>query len=539
MGPLLRFLSFVMLMGACSDYSVTKIEDPPPAPVVTPDIVVEPTVIDFGTLSADGSTTTETITITNAGSDTLNISNVQLDSTDAVFTLSSLTGNDSLEPDENATFTVTYDPETYETNSNTISITSDDPNEPTTSVALSGVGSSPLIDIQPNNFDFDYVLIGCEETLTVTISNIGDSDLIIDQIDYYITYPADLSIEDYEDVHGPLPWTIAAGDSVELQINYAPTDVDMDAGIIEVYSNDPQNAIADADQIAEGTYPSIYEETFTQEEITTADILFVVDNSGSMSSNQTQLALNFDTFMNVFITSGIDYHIAFITTDSYDLEGALITTATTDPAAVVADIIDNIGTHGSTNERGIYFSYYALQSGYEAGPGSDFWRADSKLIIIYVSDEDDHSSGVTPTMLKNYTVLEKGGASYVTAHAVAGDYPGGCTANGGAQEAFEYYTIVNYLSGTFLSICEDDWGTPLETLAHDSILKSSFTLAQAPIEETLSVYVDGVENTDWTFDASTNAVDFSNSTTPDSGSSILVSYAPVADCPEEESDTGI
>jgi hypothetical protein len=306
-------------------------------------------------------------------------------------------------------------------------------------------------------------------------------------------------------------------------------DLDLDYGNIEVYSNDPYTPVANAEQIAEGSYESMYEETFEQDEIDSVDILFVVDNSCSMNGQQTQLSNNFDTFMNVFQSSGIDYHIGFITTDSDDMLGDIITTATVDPVTEVVQIIDDIGTHGSSNERGIYQAYQALQTGNDFGPGSTFWRNDAKLIVIFVSDEDDHG-GTTPTTFKTYTVAVKGGADYVTAHAVAGDYPGGCTANGGAFEAYEYYTVVSYLNGTFLSICQDDWGTPLETLAHDSILKTSFTLTKTAVEETIYVEVNGTESTEWTYDPTTNALSFNEGYTPPSGADIYVSYNPVSTC---------
>jgi len=537
MGHLLKLLPFVVLLGACSDYSVTKIETDNPPPPENPDILVDPTLINFGTLNADGDTVTETVTITNGGTDTLDIDSIQLDIASSAFTVSSLVGNDSLEPEESATFTVTYDPETYETNSNSVSILSNDYETPTVPVTLVGDGSAPVISVEPETFDFNSVLVGCEESLDVTITNIGDVELVIDQIDYFVTYPADFAIEDYEDTYGALPWILAPGDAVVLQVQYYPTDIDTDAAVIEIQSNDPQTPLASADQVADGAYTSTYEETFEQSQIDAVDILFVVDNSCSMNDKQTQLATNFDTFMNVLDTSGVDYHIGFITTDSYHAEGTLITTSTLDPVSEVATIIDDIGTQGSASEKGLFYSYYALQAGYDFGPGSDFWRTDSKLIIIYVSDEDDSSSGITPTSIKTYTVAAKGDADYVTAHAVAGDYPGGCTANGGAQEGTEYYTTVSYLNGVYLSICEDDWGTPLETLANESILKSSFLLTQEPIEQSIYVKVDGVTSTDWTYESTGNVVVFDNSNIPSAGSEIYISYAPIYDCPEEK-DTG-
>jgi hypothetical protein len=91
--------------------------------------------------------------------------------------------------------------------------------------------------------------------------------------------------------------------------------------------------------------------------------------------------------------------------------------------------------------------------------------------------------------------------------------------------------LVTYLNGSFLSICADDWGTPLETLANESILKSSFTLAQQAVEETIYVEVDGVQVTDWSYDSSTNAVSFDEGHIPASGSNIYISYNPVSICP--------
>ena len=90
-----------------------------------------------------------------------------------------------------------------------------------------------------------------------------------------------------------------------------------------------------------------------------------------------------------------------------------------------------------------------------------------------------------------------------------------------------------------MSICEDDWGTPLEILANESILKSSFTLDRDPVEETIIVVVDGVEEPNWTYDASDNAISFAEGHVPAAGTSILISYSPISDCPKDTGDTGV
>jgi hypothetical protein len=495
-----------------------------------PNITVRPTSIDFSALNADGESATETITIGNNGNETLNIHSISLGSDGGVFTITSLE-TDAIEPGESGTVEVTYDPRTYEENAGTIMVYSDDPDEGEVPVSIIGSGDAPVIWLDPDDYDFGTTLVGCDITQEIYIWNAGNVDLVVDQVDYYITFPADLGIYDYETLNGPLPWTIAPGEFAILEIYHNPMDLEADAGDIEVHSNDPFTPVANAIQTAVGSYESMYEETFDQDEVSEVDILFVIDNSGSMSGNHTQLSNNFETFMNVFIASGIDYHIGFVTTDDSTMQGGLIDTSTVDPVGDVQTIISDIGTRGSATEKGIEHAYEALQTSADFGPGSAFWRTDSKLIIIFVSDEDDSSLSVSPSTLQTYVVAVKGGADYVTAHAVAGDYPGGCATNGGAAEGYDYWTAVNLLHGTFLSICADDWGTPLETLANESLLKNSFSLAKQAVEDTIYVEVDGVESAEWTYDSTTNAISFNEGYTPTAGSNIYVSYNPVSECP--------
>ncbi|HBZ39146.1 MAG TPA: hypothetical protein DEO59_11960, partial [Balneola sp.] len=402
-----------------------------------------------------------------------------------------------------------------------------------------GEGAAPIIDINPEIYDYGPTLIGCDKTLVVNITNIGNLDLEITEINYYVTLPANFDIELNESLYGYLPWILEPGETKTVEIYYWPSEKEDDFGYIEVISNDPERPAAFADQEGEGVHTAPMEDTFDQKEISSADILFVVDNSCSMGDKQTQLKNNFDQFMNVFAASGVDYNIGLITTDSYDLVGPLITPSTTDPVAELVNQVDSIGTNGSISEMGIYYSYYALQAGYPAGPGSTFWRTDSRLVVIYISDEDDYSgTAVTATMLESYVLGAKGSLDYVVAHAVAGDYPGGCATNGGGLEAKIYYDLVTALNGSFLSICQDDWGTPMQSLATNSILAKSFVLSLLPIEDSISVTINGVIVTDWYYEPSNNSVYFFETSIPPAGSEVIITYSPLPDCGNDTGDTG-
>ena len=93
---------------------------------------------------------------------------------------------------------------------------------------------------------------------------------------------------------------------------------------------------------------------------------------------------------------------------------------------------------------------------------------------------------------------------------------------------------MNLTGGTFLSICAEDWGTPMEELARDSMAVIQFILSEIPIEDTIEVTVDGTIDTGWSYDIVSNSVTLNSA--PSDGSKIDISYAVIGEC--EEEDTG-
>jgi hypothetical protein len=506
---------------------------PPPPPPTYPDIHVVPTVIDFGNLNADGEIGAEVVTVSNVGDATLDIQEIKYDLGGAIYTLTGI-GDTTIEPGEESQFVATYDPATYETNLDAILIKSNDPDEAVVRIPVLGNGSAPVIDLYPDYYDFGVTYIGCDDYATIAISNVGNVDLIVSDLDYFVSFPTDLLIETNEALYGPLPWTIPPGEARIVDVGHIPLDEIDDEGFLQVESNDPADPIVLANQDANGEYSSRTEEVFEQEEISAADIIFVVDNSGSMSIWQTALADNFNSFISVFISSGVDYQIGVITTDDASFVGPVITSATLD---VVGEFTlqAHVGTYGSPHERGLEYAKECTSLGGDAEYGSSFTRSDAKLIIIFVSDEDDHSTGMPSEYVAHFQSL-KTSDSLVTAHSVVGDSPIGCTRTGGsswerADAAERYIEVAADMGGEFISICSEDWGMEMETLARDSILQRSFSLSDTPFEETIEVEVDGVSVTDWTYNEEENAVYFEEGAIPGAGTEIGIAYAVLAECP--------
>ena len=528
---------FLLVAGCTSDYKISRnIEDPAPG-VTAPEIEVDPTHHSYGALSAGSETADVVINIDNIGNGDLDISDIYLHSSVSNFSIiSSPLG--IVESYESVQLVISYSPGTYETNHETVSIVSNDEDEPIVNVLLDGSGDAPVITVSPDYHDFGNVYLGCDDSTVVEIGNIGNSNLILSDIEFFASLPVDFSMEDYESSWGSLPITISPGSNISLTIGYEPLDTLDDASYIEISSNDPATPIAYADQDGLGDYEMWITDSFTQDGTVDVDILFVIDNSGSMGSNQTNIKNNFDTFMNAFVSAGVSYQIALITTDSSDFVGDIISNTTADPITEFNNQIDSIGTRGSAYEKGLWFGYESTTSG-DASPGSatGFFRSDARLVVVYVSDEPDFShqtygSGGSTTMThSDYSaslLSLKTSSALVIAHAIAGDYPSGCTSNGGAQFGEGYYDVVSDLGGTFMSICASDWSVTMDTLARESIAMSVFPLSKSAIEDTIQVLVDGVASSDWVYDEIENAVSFT--VAPADGSSIDVTYALWSDC---------
>jgi archaellum component FlaF (FlaF/FlaG flagellin family) len=530
-------VSTFLLLGSCTDYSVNKIIE------TAPEIVVDPVEHDFGHVNAQGVSETTNIHISNAGSEDLLISSINVVGS-ITFSMSAL-GAHSIEPGDTTTVNVTFNPVTYENSIAQVEIRSNDEDEALVIVPLVGAGDAPVVYVAPDEYDFGSVVLGCDDEVNILIGNIGNVDLEINNIDFFASVPVDFYISNYELEHGPLPWTIAPSAVNIITVAYEPLDLLDDGAWVEVHSNDPIDPLVGVDQLGIGDYAGMITETFEQVGTIKTDILFVIDNSGSMSRNQSNIKDNFDYFINVFNAASADYQIAFITTDDQNfVDGKIVSNLSTDPVAEVAEIIDHIGTSGSATETGVYYTWYSMQPGGDAELGGAFSRADSKLVVIYVSDEPDFAERFTTmTWLQFADDLksQRSSNALVSAHAVAGDYPSGCsTSFGYAQFGSGYYDVVTELGGEYMSICATDWGNQMDTLARETIASSIYYLGSNPIEPTIEVVVNGIIVTNWEYDEILNAIVFD--TAPAEKSITDITYALWGDCGEKKAtagDTGI
>jgi len=513
-------LFLLSLLVGCSDISLGKIE------LRESEILVHPTHIDFGNLISGFESDQKSFTVVNTGDDDLIITSPFLLSGVEKFGIEPREEDIVISAGELIEFYVSYTPETFEHNIDSIKFLSSDEDEPELTVTLEGHGDAPVMSVNPEEFDYGDISIGCDNEERITITNTGNITLNIESVIQMVTQPIDIILE-FGSLP-PLPWNLEPGISVDFLVSYVPDDVGQDDSIITISGNDPYIPVVETFQTGRGDVEQYYYETHIQEEVQVLDILWVVDDSGSMNRIQSNLVSNMQMFMNVFANSQSDYRMSVIST-SDPMIYQVITPSHPDAILAMQQEVA-VGIHGSGTEMGLEMAFWALSDPASAGAGGMFFREQADLVVIFVSDEPDHS----PRAIYDYTSFFENlkPIGMFIPYAVIGDVPGGCQAvhfNGGTygvQAGEGYWDVVDYFSSSWFSICASDWGTQLQTLASDITGRWSYTLGEPdPIVSSIEVNINGQISADWSYNSNTNAVEFVSGIVPDSGDTIEINYA--------------
>lgn len=539
MNRIATFLTALGVIAGCTEYEITEDKDVQKDldEDGVPDILVDPTTIDFGDVYVDGvkgaappDEVTEVVTITNEGDVDLHIAEIELDSDGGPYTLGTITSV-LIQPGGTAQFTVTFHPLTANAASGKVYINSDDPDESVVEVDLLGTGIAPIIDVSPDDYDFGTLYIGCDALQPITIANIGNAELIVSDMEF-ATGSTDLEFDDATDVNGSLPWTIEPETSVEVYVAYVPYDEYEDKSWLSITSNDPYTPSVMAKQQGIGALYGENTDLFEQPLKGMTDIVFAVDRSCSMSDDITNVQNNFDVYVNTMASLDADFHVIATVEDNGCINGSDLyidsTYSASDAQTVITTMINLGVSYGSNTERAFMLEEAFLAEVGSGGCNEGSLRDEATLNLVGVSDEPEQSVNNYAYYVALFQSL-KDNPDDVIFHAIGGDYPSGC---GTASAYTGYYEAVVATGGIFLSICATDWGSHLEALAEGSTADlSTFELTDWPVPDTIEVRIDGVQTSvGWEYTSSTNSIDFETDYIPEGGSTIEVSYALYGDC---------
>jgi hypothetical protein len=237
------------------------------------------------------------------------------------------------------------------------------------------------------------------------------------------------------------------------------------------------------------------------------DLLFVIDNSGSMQEEQANLITNFPKLINVLEQSQLEYRVAVTTTarnynyfitvggmtiplSTMGESGAMLKKGTMtkrwidkgDPDVVgTFSALANVGIYGSGDEMPLGAVRDAFEDRMTDGTNTGFRRDDALLGIVILTDENDCSYETPVTFPDGETFLCESMmepvASYKTfldqytgnptrwaASIIAGPGPGDCSSMfGDAVEAtrlIEFKSLVG-ANAILSSICDGNLSTGL------------------------------------------------------------------------------
>ena len=516
-------LAGMLATGGCNDQGLSQIPEPE-----YPAIEVDKESIEFGSLEIGMDPQQAEVTITSVGDADLTVSDLYIDGPEH-FELFVQDTPVVMEPGALIKARVQFTALNGADVNGSFWIGSDDPDRRNVEVLLHGAGLGPAISIDPSVFDFGNIGVWCEEETEVLIKSVGTSPLTIDSWEFTAVPSLTAMTFSTSELYQGLE--LDPGESAAVIVTLAPVDLEQYEGLLTVSSNDPAYPQAQGVQTGAGSGGEWITDYFVQEGTNWTDILWVVDNSESMTEEQNQLGDDFTYFHSIVNTAGVDYHIATVTTDDADFQGntKVIDPSTPNGAQVFADNC-NVGVNGSWDEMGLKFGWDALQMAVNnTPPNQGFLRTDAGLRVVFVSDEMDVSPGNWSDYVTDYQSL-KANPDHVILSAICGtdgSQADTCWGQGGqAMGGHGYVDAVNATGGILGCICDSSWSTTLTNLAWNSMsLANTLELSETPIPSTITVKANGVQlNQGWSYEAAINAVVLEPSYIPDNGDEIEVHY---------------
>ena len=280
----------------------------------TPQISLSSPSIQFGTVGV-GATSNLSLTISNTGTADLTLSVVSVSG--AEFGVSGITTPKTITAGQSLLAGLSFHPTTSGAATGTLTITSNDPTNPTTTITLGGAGSSATfgqLQANPASLAFGSVNAGSSVTKQISLSNTGTAAV---QISGIAASGAGFSVNGIT-----TPFTLPATATALLNVVFAPTTGGNVSGNVTVTS-DATNSPLTISVAGSSAQPglSITPSSFAFGNVTdgqTKSQTFTLTNTGSASLTISQLSV-----------SGAGYSLSGLATPSSIAAGASATFSAT------------------------------------------------------------------------------------------------------------------------------------------------------------------------------------------------------------------
>ncbi len=516
---------------------------------------LEPTALDFGRVPV-GAEVTLGVALRNIGASACYLAGMQLVGGSDVSFSATPVGNAVVQSGQKATLLVKFKPGAEGSFSGLAEAWVNNPSAGHPTVELRGEGVKGCFAVQPASLEFGTTKLTCgARTKELVAFNscpgpVTLHGLKLEQVgtEFALSGP------------GAFPVDIPGGSKLLLSASYQPVDDGDDAAALRFNLGD--GAVHTAGLVGRGVTKAEQTDRFVQQAEAKVDVLFVVDNSGSMMEEQQSLGQNFASFLSAASAASVDYHIG-VTTTGIDpspggwsacpggVEGGeagrlfppngssprIITPKTPNAASVFATNTRVGVCHW--NEQGLEAAYRALSEPLMSsvddartplandGNGG-FVRPEAKLAVIVLSDEEDFSNRSVEAYKTHFLALKGNDPSKFSFSAIVG--PSNlATCPSASSAGNRYIQLAEATGGVVESICTPNWADSLRKLSESTFGPNRvFKLTERPEPadgSRIVVRVEGVEvGSGWSYDADTNAVVFDAKAAPPAGAIVEITY---------------
>lgn len=224
------------------------------------------------------------------------------------------------------------------------------------------------------------------------------------------------------------------------------------------------------------------------------DILWIIDNSGSMGSHQQRVIDNTTTFMQLFFDKRLNWKMGLLSTSDYQTPYIGFTpdkplnSTMPDAVAKFQAAVRALGTSGSSTEK----TFQPLVDKLTRFP--DFVRVGSAFAVIMVTDAAEQS-GAARDWLTEFKKATSN-ASGVYGYGVFASADFGCSGEGFNYAGSPYETFLKGLDAyKTLTLCDPDFGKVLAEISNDLVSRAAYywiPLPFRPKAKTIVVSYKGV-----------------------------------------------
>lgn len=392
---------------------------------------------------------------------------------------------------------------------------------------LATVGTACLV-LPSQTWRFGAVAVGCSSgARTLTVANVCTSP---------ITLAALTTTNSAFSVVSPTAGaTLAAGQTAALSMRYQPGGVGLDQATLRLTVT--QSGV-DVDYLlaldGEGNATGLNTDTFVRPAMERTDVLFVIDDSCSMSDKQVALSHVAPAFLAAANAAQNDFQVSAVDPDDSVLRrstgGSFVTPTTPNLSRELAEVLQ-LGTNGLA-ESCLVPATRALTPPMRHGVNAGFLRADASLAVVCITDARDQSPYSPELYLTQLRTVRGPQRPEQLSYNVIGPFlplaPSGCTYDD--PDGARHTWVVDGTEGVREEICSADWGPLLDRIGRRIFVESTFwypltrapDLAGAPID--VRVGGQSLGTTGWSYDVVRQRITFSPSYVPAPGNTVSVTY---------------